>query len=377
MSIIDRYMLRQFIRTFLICYLSLTGLYIVFDAFTNLEEFLRVADKSGGLASLMVSHYTCRSVLFFDRTSGLLALVSAMFTVAWIQRHNELTALMAAGISRVRVIKPIIIAAIVVSLLSVACRELLIPRFRKELARRTIDLVGDIGQDMGPRYDNKTVILFGGKSTFGDRQLIREPNFRLPPSLSHYGRELIAENAFYKAPEGGRPGGYLMDGVRQPRGLHSRPSLKLDGRPVIITPLDEPDWLDKDQCFVVSDVDFEQLTGGAGSSYASTAQLISGLQNRSLDFGADVRVMIHSRMVQPLLDVTLLFLGLPLVVSRTSRNVFVAIGMCVGVVTVFLLVVIGLQALGTDYLINPALAAWAPLMIFVPLAVASAISMRD
>jgi len=49
----------------------------------------------------------------------------------------------------------------------------------------------------------------------------------------------------------------------------------------------------------------------------------------------------------------------------------------VGVVTVFLLVVIGLQALGTDYWINPALASWAPLMIFVPLAVASAISMRD
>ena len=183
LSIIDRYLLRQFIQTFLICYLSLTGLYIVFDAFTNLEEFLRVADNPGGLARLMISHYTCRSVLFFDRTSGLLALVSAMFTVAWIQRHNELTALMAAGISRVRVIKPIIIAAIVISLLSVACRELLIPRFRKELARRPTDLVGDIGQDMRPRYDNKTVILFRGKSTFGDRQLIKEPDFRLPRSL--------------------------------------------------------------------------------------------------------------------------------------------------------------------------------------------------
>ena len=41
MTIIDRYLLRQFLQTFLICYLSLTGLYIVFDAFTNLEDFLR------------------------------------------------------------------------------------------------------------------------------------------------------------------------------------------------------------------------------------------------------------------------------------------------------------------------------------------------
>ena len=115
MSIIDRYLLRQFVQTFLICYLSLTGLYIIFDAFTNLEEFLRVADKCGGLAKLMVTHYGYRSILFFDRTSGLLALVAAMFTVAWIQRHNELTALLAAGVSRIRVVKPIIAAVVVIA----------------------------------------------------------------------------------------------------------------------------------------------------------------------------------------------------------------------------------------------------------------------
>ena len=32
-------------------------------------------------------------------------MIAAMFTVTWIQRHNELTAPMAAGISRVWVIK--------------------------------------------------------------------------------------------------------------------------------------------------------------------------------------------------------------------------------------------------------------------------------
>ena len=36
MAIIDRYLLRQFVKTFVICYVSLTGLYIVFDAFTML-----------------------------------------------------------------------------------------------------------------------------------------------------------------------------------------------------------------------------------------------------------------------------------------------------------------------------------------------------
>ena len=39
MRIIDRYILRQFVQTFLFCFLSLTGLYVVFGAFTNLDSF--------------------------------------------------------------------------------------------------------------------------------------------------------------------------------------------------------------------------------------------------------------------------------------------------------------------------------------------------
>jgi lipopolysaccharide export system permease protein len=73
--------------------------------------------------------------------------------------------------------------------------------------------------------------------------------------------------------------------------------------------------------------------------------------------------------VQPLLDVTLLFLGLPLVVMRENRKVFLAIGLCMIVTVFFTLAVFGLRHLGDIYLIDPALAAWAPLMIFVPPAV--------
>ena len=73
---------------------------------------------------------------------------------------------------------------------------------------------------------------------------------------------------------------------------------------------------------------------------------------------------------------TLLFLGLPLVLTRENRNVFIAIGLCVMVGSIFVLTTIALQAFGTNYLISAAsLAAWAPLMIFVPVAVGMARSM--
>ena len=139
MRIIDRYMLQQFLKTFVICYLSLTGLYIVFDAFTNLDEFLRCSEQAGGLFQLMSTFYGYKAILFFDRTAGLLILVSAMFTVSWIQRHNEMTALLAAGIPRVRVVTPLIVASVVIVLAAAGNREVVIPRFRDEMARTPND----------------------------------------------------------------------------------------------------------------------------------------------------------------------------------------------------------------------------------------------
>jgi len=376
MTIIDRYLLRQFLRTFAICFISLTGLYIVFDAFTNLEQFLRCAEKSGGLFSLLGTFYGYKSVAFFNRTAGLLTLVAATFTISWFQRYNEMTALMSAGISRIRVIMPVIVAAIVVTLLATANRELIIPRISDQLARTPQNPLGDVGRPLQPRYDYRTDVLIRGKMAYADQQRIVGPDFLLPPALADYGEQLVAKKAFYQPPQGDRPGGYLLDGVGQPKHLDEKPSLRLGNEPVLITPHDEPEWLQPGQCFVVSQVNFDQLTGGRTfRQFASTAQLIANLRNPSLDFGADLRVTIHSRIVNPFLDVTLLFLGLPLVVSRGNRNVFLSIGTCVGVVTVFLMTVIGFQYLGSIYLLDPALAAWAPLILFVPPAVGLAESM--
>ena len=89
----------------------------------------------------------------------------------------------------------------------------------------------------------------------------------------------------------------------------------------------------------------------------------------STDLGAGVRVAVHNRLIRPFLDATLLFLGLPLIVSRANRNPFVAIGLCLAVVTIFMVVVIGCQSLGSSGWMQPALAAWLPLMIFGPVAI--------
>ena len=323
-----------------------------------------------GLWAVVAPYYGYRTLSFFDVTAGILTLVAAMFSMTALQRHHELTAIEAAGIPKRRIIRSIVAASVVIAAVAAVNRELLLPRFRYQLSHNAQDLTAEAGKELQPRYDYETDLSFHRGETFADRQRIHRPVFRVPARLGLESAWLSAEDAYYHAADASRPAGYLLIGVDQPKEIDELDSIYLAERPVIFTARDTP-WLQRNECYVVSNVSFEQLEGGAGwRRFSSTAELIRGLRNPSLDFGADVRVAIHSRFVQPVLDVALLFLGLPLVLQRSDRNVFVAVGLCLAVVVVFMGTVLGCQSLGANLVLAPVLAAWLPAILAVPSAVA-------
>lgn len=376
---IDRYLLRQFVQVFLICFVSLAGLYTVIDAFGRLDDFT-TGDQSLGEAALSAGrYYAMQSIGFFNKTSGVLTLIAAMFTVTWIQRHNEMTALLAAGVPRLKVLMPVLVASVGIALGAAALREFVLPEIREELSLDSKDLAGDRTVDLKPRYDNVTDILLGGQRVNLATQTIENASFSLPPRLSGtFGKQVQAKSARYLAAEGPRPAGYVLNEVTTPTNIDAQPPVKdKDGGVIVITTRDAP-WLQPGQAFLVSGVSFELLASGTQwRDLASTSELVRELANPSTDLGPDVRVAVHSRVVQPMLDITLLLIGLPLVVSRGSGNPFVAIGLCVAVVTAFFILTLGGQALGGGGWIQPALGAWLPLMAFVPVAAFQAESLRQ
>jgi lipopolysaccharide export system permease protein len=359
-----------------ICFLSIVGLYIVIDAFGHLDHFVDYADEHGNLLGVLAGFYAYRAIMFFDRTSGVLTLVAVMFTVTWIQRHHEMTALLAAGITRTRVLRPVLAAAIGVSLLAAANREVVMPGIRQHLAIDSKNLGGEQQTLLQSRFDSND-ILIGGEKIVPAEQRIIGANFVLPRSLGRYGKQLTAGEARFLPANGSLPSGYLLSDVKAPKALLKQPSLLLDNTPVVMTPPGN-DWLRDDQVFVVSSLSFEFLAAGTTwRDFAATHEMIRELRNPSTDLGADVRVAIHSHLIQPFLDTTLLFLGLPFVVTRTNRNPFLAIGLCLAVVTVFMLVVLGCQSLGSGGWLTPPLAAWLPLLIFAPVAAAMSDTLRQ
>lgn len=370
MTIIDRYVLRQFLQIFVICFLSLGGLYIVIDAFQHLDSFSSYAEVRGSLLGAIGEYYAYQSFDLFDRTSGILAMIAAMFTVTWLQRHQELTAIMAAGISKFRAIRPILIAAVMVSFLSMLNRELVIPQVRNELTRDTKDLSGSEQRDLEPRFDGQTEIVLGGDKTVAKERRIVKPTFVLPDSLSKYGKQLVAENGYFMEPTADHPAGYLLDKVSVPGNINKVSSFRSEGRALVVTHKDAA-WLKPGQAFVVSNVPFELLANGSSwRRYASIGEMLRELNEPSTEPGTDLRVAVHTRILQPFMDTTMLMLGLPLMFSRRNRNVFVAISICLLAGISFSMVTLACQSLGGLSLLRPTLAAWLPLLVFVPIAVA-------
>ncbi len=370
MKTYDRYLLRLFVRVLVVCFASITGLYVVIDACGNADEFMEYGEQQHGLLPVLADYYSSRVPWFFDQISAMLTLIAALFSIAWLKRSNEMTALMAAGIPTARIIRPLLLAALTVSLMAAANRELLIPRVRDKLTRNAQDWLGEQARTVEPVSDNKTGVLINGLHTYAVDQRIERAVFRLRRRLGSFGRKLEAENAYYRPATEKHPGGYLLREV-EPEQIAGQATALLDGEPVIFSPLDT-EWLEPNECFVVSAITFDQLAGGSQwRQLASTVDLIRGTRNPSLSFGLDARVTIHARFVKPVLDMSLFLIGLPLVLSQRNSNVFVAAGWCLALVVGFIMMLMVCHAIGANGgLLSPVAAAWLPLIVFAPLAAA-------
>ena len=122
--ILDRQRYWAFLKAYFICYVSLVGLYIVIDAFSQPR---RVHEARRGLVELlkvMGRYYLVHQAAYFDQLGGVISMMAAIFTVTWMQRNNEQLAMLAAGISTHRAIRPVLVSSVIVSVLSVANQEI-------------------------------------------------------------------------------------------------------------------------------------------------------------------------------------------------------------------------------------------------------------
>jgi len=142
MKTLDRYILRNFLFTlvmFLIVGILLRG---VVDLFINLDEFAEVEMSFVDRVKMIGQYYACQSVAYFGELGGVLIVASAVFTLARMNKTNELTAMLAAGVSLHRVLLPIVISSMLMGGLIMLNQEFVIPPLAPKLVRDPDDAPG-------------------------------------------------------------------------------------------------------------------------------------------------------------------------------------------------------------------------------------------
>ncbi len=362
MRILDRYVILSFVKNYAITFFVLVGLYVVMDMVFNFDELSEVDRQvggGGGLATLyeiarnVADYYFYQSFLFFTNLAPIIPGVAASFTLIRLSRSNELVAILAAGVPLLRVALPIIVVAVMLTSLVIINQELIVPNIIPQLTRNH-DQVGQ-------------------KNPISSRPI--------------HGIRDAETNAFFRAgryipPIGSTPARIeILDVLDRTR----------DGTVVGHLSADAATWDNDRSMWILQNGRYVALGGGSGEPqpiielkssispvvialYRSmnTAELLSTARINELlaspqAFGTGDLVRVkHTRWAGVLLNIIMLLLSIPAVLTRDARIVAPMALRCGLLVAAAMAMVFITQSLASRPPNMRWLDQWAALMAFLP-----------
>ncbi|MBN1866673.1 LptF/LptG family permease [Candidatus Sumerlaeota bacterium] len=176
MTILDRYILREFVKGFLL-------ILAVFSGILLLKEILR------SLTSILVDNPEAYQVVlyFINKLPGevleivpVTAVLAMMFAVGSMAKRKEVLAIHASGVSYIRVARPLALATAGIALTVFVCNEVVIPRC--EARARYIKKVKIDGRDESFVTQNRNITTKGMGNRFydmksfdGERKVMERP----------------------------------------------------------------------------------------------------------------------------------------------------------------------------------------------------------
>ena len=304
----------------------------------------------------------------------MIAVVAAAFSLGKMVRYNELIAMMASGVSLKRVITPIVVLAIVFSGFLIIDQELIIPALSAKLVRNKDAVPGQESYNVWFITDASGSLLSAKKfdvasSTFDDLvvvtrskkpdALLWEPTGFIEASKAIYDFKsqtwLLTNGFFTPIPKLGspQPGRQNASASRTPLAAYHTD----------LTPNDIPVRRKAEHKSLLSSLQLSQLAS-------------QGTQLKDL---ANLYSQKHFRITDPIMNLVMLLVCLPVLVCRDPKSMKSAITISFAITAAALIVGFVCKILATEDVfgrIVPELWAWLPVFIFAPIAFIEIDSMK-
>jgi lipopolysaccharide export system permease protein len=359
MKILDRYILRGLLVNYGIAMAVMISLYVLLDLFFNMDEFTESGAGAADLAADVASFYGYRIFLYFSQLSGIIALFACLVTLARMRRLNELVAVLSSGVSLYRVAAPVVAFAIVTTGLWFVDVEYAIPRIANKLARAHDDARGTRTFDVY-FLEDRDLALVSARQYVPTEQVLKRLLVLKRAADGSFASFIEAERATWEPAADGAPGRWKLErGMQRKRevtaseGLAPRGDIAADLVPYYESDLDPKSIEMRQAATWIKYLNTRQLNELAGRSEGQSLQQIK--QARSM------------RVATPLVNLVMLLLGLPFILDRRSGNLLVDGGKALAVCGACFLLTFVVQNMGAE---GPLalLPAWAPVLIFAPVA---------
>ncbi len=128
LSIIDKYILKKFLGTFIFSISLILSIFIVFDVKDKVQTF---ATKKIPLHDIIVEYYCMFIPVYANFFSPLFVFISIIFFTAKMANQTEFVAILSSGAGFKRILKPYLIGAFIIGFSSLLMNHFLIPKAQK------------------------------------------------------------------------------------------------------------------------------------------------------------------------------------------------------------------------------------------------------
>ncbi len=358
LTVLDRYIIRSLLINFIIGLSVMISMYVMLDLFVNMDEFTEAGHPPLEVVRNIIDYYWPNVFLYYAQLAGAITLFACVATVARMRKQNELTAVLASGVSLYRLACPIFAFGILTTTLLIVDREIVIPRLAHLLARDEDDADGARTYEVLFLEDKDNALLCAGQFHPIRKDLRRLLVLQRDASGSVH-KTWEADKAVWEPPTAAMPVGRWRLGRGQctQRRLSDR---AIGPREDIDTTY--PEYYESE--LSPEDIQARQTEGWI--RLLSLQQLADLKASGTSDPAAITRAM-HARRTAPVISLLLLLLGLPFFLDRSAENVLGDAGKCMFVAGLCYASAFVAQFVRPETV--SALPSWIPIFVFGTIAI--------
>lgn len=347
MRIIQKYVLKEYLKLFALCLGATVGLYLVVDILEKLDTLLRY----NAAVRLAVGYFLSKIPMIIYQMIPVTVLLSTLLTLGMMARHNEIIVLRANGVSLFKIVAPLIKVSLILTLALAVGDELVISplAFKAEQIKE----VSIKKKERRGFFNDGQLWYHNGRDIYYVKQFDPQRDILKEITILTFDDQFALERRLDAAWARWFNGDWYFYQGNLKTFIDGRVSHQQNFTKKIIELPETP------QTFKVVEKKAEEM------SFSELRELASNLKTQGYD-ATKYRVDMHAKLSFPFAALIMVFVGIPFAL-KTGRSKGIALGIGISLCIAFLYwASFSLSvALGHGAVLPAGLAAWFANILFI------------